>query len=101
MKKTLLLFSCFILGLGATLSSQAHMDKASSPGKMACMTIADSCISAGYRFTIEGKNIWKNCLEPVVEGKTISGVTAKAEDIKHCKVHRALWKKTHPKDMSE
>lgn len=100
MKKTLLLSTCFVLGLGATLSANAHMGKHSSPEKKACMTIADSCISAGYRFTVEGKNIWKDCLAPVVEGKTIEGVTASADDIKTCKVQHAKWKKKHP-DMAD
>ncbi len=121
MKKALLFTSCLILGLGMTTvnaQSQTEAPSAAAPtanmtnnnmsnNKMmmmpkhhrhhSCMKIASACEEAGYRLSkhMPGKKIWKDCVTPILKGKTISGVTVNASDVKACKEHAAVWKMKH------
>ncbi|HEY2744929.1 MAG TPA: hypothetical protein VGL86_09920 [Polyangia bacterium] len=51
-----------------------------------CQTIANACQAAGYHHGghKEGKGLWKDCVAPILDGKTIPGVTANPADIKAC-----------------
>jgi hypothetical protein len=55
-----------------------------------CQTIANACQAAGYRHGghKEGKGLWKDCVAPILDGKTIPGVTASPDDIKACQAKR-------------
>lgn len=117
MKKTLLLSSFFILSMGmniaihaqtmtpsstAPVSASAMSDANSKQAKnRPCINIATACESAGYRLgkNLPGKNIWKDCVQPILAGQTISGVTADPADIQACKAHKAAWKGKHMKNM--
>lgn len=109
MKKTLLLSSCLIVSMGISFNSYADTTSTttstSSTSSLAnsnlpesknrpCLNIAVSCESAGYTLSkkVPGKNIWKNCVKPILAGQTIDGVTASADDIKACKTKKAVHK---------
>ena len=52
----------------------------------ACVTVVKACLDAGYtRDGAEGKQFWKDCMKPVMLGKTVSGVTVDAKDVKACR----------------
>jgi hypothetical protein len=92
MLKSLLVASAICsLSLSTLAFSAPHPTPMS---KKACLTIATACEDAGYRLSdTPGKNVWRDCLRPVVAGKTVSGVTASAAEIKDCKAHEAVWQK--------
>ena len=51
-----------------------------------CATIVKSCLDAGYtRDAADGKQFWKDCMKPLVLGKTVSGITVDAKDVKACR----------------
>jgi hypothetical protein len=99
MLKSILLTSGLILSLSTTAFAQTtaanHPTPMTKGHNQSCLTIATACEDAGYRLsqTMPGKNVWRDCLRPVVAGKTINGVTASATDIQACKEHQAMWQK--------
>ena len=53
-----------------------------------CKAIEAACKSAGYvkgDHKKNGKGLFEDCLKPVVEGKSIEGVTVEASVIESCK----------------
>lgn len=103
MKKTLILSSSLLLSLGLSLSafadtmapSKSMLENSNLPQSKnrPCLNIATSCESAGYRLSkVPGKNIWKDCVKPILAGKSISGVTASTDDINACKMKKAEHK---------
>ncbi len=54
-----------------------------------CMVIAKACMDAGYtRQSSDDKRFWKDCMKPVLLGKTVSGVTVDAATVKDCRVNK-------------
>lgn len=51
-----------------------------------CMAIVKACLDAGYtRDGSEGKEFWKDCMEPLIMGKKVTGITVDAKDVKACR----------------
>lgn len=102
MKKTILM-SALAFGLSMNLVSFAHMGDSAHGKNNPCMKIAVACESAGYRLNdnMPGKNIWRDCVKPVIAGKTIAGVTVDPTDIQTCKMHKAAWKMKHKMMMQQ
>lgn len=50
-----------------------------------CEIIAKACLKAGYFKKSEGKAFWKDCMKPVLLGKTVSGVKIDAGDVSTCR----------------
>jgi hypothetical protein len=51
-----------------------------------CGTIVKSCKDAGY--THHGdkeKKFWKGCMQPLLLGKTVSGISVDEKDVKTCR----------------
>lgn len=67
-----------------------HMSKHHGP----CMAVASACEDAGFRLSKKtpGKNIWHDCVKPLVAGQSISGVTVDPKDLDACKMHMAQKK---------
>lgn len=100
--KKLHLTSCLLVAFSVSVQVQAANNMTShQAGRDACISIASACENAGYRLSkkMSGKNIWKDCLKPILNGKTISGVTADPTDVKNCKMHKEAWKKKHSDKM--
>ncbi len=54
-----------------------------------CGTIAAACIKAGYnKERTENKNVWKNCMKPVIMGEKVEGVTIDADVVKSCRTDK-------------
>lgn len=55
-----------------------------------CKKIMESCTAAGFKKGgyKEGKGLFKDCMQPIMEGKTVAGVTASPADIEACKAHK-------------
>lgn len=51
-----------------------------------CVNIAKACNDAGFtKNGAAGKKFWKDCMRPIVLGKTVAGVTTDASDVKGCR----------------
>lgn len=84
------LFFMALVGI-LTTSSYAETSK-----KMSCMKIEEACRQAGYSrgHSKEHKNIQKDCMKPILGGKTVEGVTVEQTDIDNCKLRaKAIAKK--------
>jgi hypothetical protein len=55
-----------------------------------CQTIATACEAAGFHSGghKEGKGLWKDCVAPILDGRTIPGVSVAGEDVKACQAKR-------------
>ena len=59
----------------------------------ACQQIVDACSKAGFTFgkakTPKGKNLYKDCVQPIMAGKTVTGVSVSPETVEMCRIsHR-------------
>ena len=68
---------------------------ASAPGQVAedqsCAAIAKSCTAAGFEHTqAPNKNIWHDCMKPVILGNAVTGVTVDATTVKSCRAHKIV-----------
>jgi hypothetical protein len=51
-----------------------------------CVSIAESCVKAGYvKMDAGDKNIWKNCMKPVLLNQSVNGVTVDPTTAKSCR----------------
>ena len=51
-----------------------------------CQIVAKACTDAGFiKGGARGKTFWRDCMKPLVLGKTVAGVTADPLDIKACR----------------
>lgn len=51
-----------------------------------CKNIQTACVSAGFtREGGKGKSLWKDCVKPVLTGKTVANVTVDPSDLQACK----------------
>ena len=65
-----------------------------------CEAIANACKSAGL--TDEGtgdKSFWFACMKPVLYGKTVTGVTIDAKDVKACREAKITKMKKELKEL--
>lgn len=90
MKKQSTLLSLAIL-LSLTLSFSLN---AQEPKNHPCEKIKTACESAGF---IKGdhkdkKGLYIDCMKPVLEGQSVTGVTITSEDVSACKEKRAKHK---------
>ena len=78
MKKILITTVC----LTAFLSSVSFAD-ATHP----CKNLEAACKAAGFYKggTASHKGLFKDCIQPLTQGNTVSGVTASSDDIASCK----------------
>jgi len=55
-----------------------------------CQTIATACEAAGFHRGghKEGKGLWKDCVAPILDGRTVAGVSVAADDVKACQAKR-------------
>ena len=91
---TQITFSTLFVFVGLSSLSFAG-ETTPAAAKHPCRKIETACSAAGFikRHHKEGKGLWKDCMEPIMEGKTVEGVTVDAADIQGCKDKRAAKKK--------
>ena len=77
MKKLVLAVST--LAVSFSISAMAMAD--SHP----CYKIAEACKSAGFvKHGAAGKDMKKDCMKPIMNGQSVSGVSADAADVQAC-----------------
>jgi hypothetical protein len=54
----------------------------------ACKSIASACEEAGYMKHAKEKNLWKDCMNPILSGRAVEGVQVQGEDVQACEAHR-------------
>ncbi len=65
---------------------------AQGDNKHPCKALKSSCEAAGY---VKGghknnnKGLWKDCMQPLLDGKTVAGVTADSANVSACKEKKA------------
>lgn len=75
-----------LLMLAATLSIQASFADDMSPRSRDCATIAKACVGAGYvRAENANKKFWQDCMNPILLGKVVEGVTIDPGVVKACR----------------
>lgn len=84
MKKTWLL-----VGLLAVAAPHAFAESEDSAIKNGpCKPLWDACEAGGYKLgahKTNGKGLWVDCLDPLLAGKSVEGVTADASVVPACK----------------
>ena len=84
--------------IGALVSgvamAQMPQDLAKKVGKP-CQAIKAACEAAGF---VKGghkdaKGLWKDCIGPLMDGKSVAGVSVGADQVEACKKRRAEHKK--------
>ncbi len=81
-----------LLALLMTQSSFADEDKMSPANAKEgnemkpCAMIAKACAKAGFeRKGADGKSFWKDCMQPLLMGKTVAGVELDKKQVKACR----------------
>lgn len=79
MKKILLVTSCLVAFSASTIS---FADSAQP-----CKSLEAACKAAGYYKggAGSGKGLYKDCIEPLANGKTIQGISVPQDDVAGCK----------------
>lgn len=56
-----------------------------------CMKIMEACKSAGYNKPLgtEKRSLSKNCIQPLLNGQKVEGVTVNQSDLDACKAKKA------------
>lgn len=88
----LVLKSGLVLGLVMSLSAMAdHKEGHEGHPGGACKKIVEACKTAGFTRGghKEGKGLWKDCVQNIVSGKAVAGVTVEASDVEACKAKKA------------
>jgi hypothetical protein len=78
----------FILmsGIVTLMGSVALADPASSPSRTACREMRTACQTAGFTAGAEqGKKLYRDCMLPLMDGKSVAGVTVSTQTIAACR----------------
>lgn len=75
----------------ALVCATAHVVAGEEHHEGPCKKLKEACVAAGFKKGEHksGKGLHLDCMKPVLEGKTVAGVTVSAEDIAACKVKAA------------
>lgn len=66
-----------------TTMNTADPDEATSKQ---CEIIATACKNAGFvKDGDQGKAFWRDCMKPILFGKTVAGVTVDVKDVRACR----------------
>lgn len=90
LKSFLLMLSLLSLHTGIAMANEPPA--AAVVGKEhPCHKIRTACEGAGFvrgGHKKDGKGLWKDCVQPVMNGTSIAGVTVDSKDIQACKEKR-------------
>lgn len=81
------LSTVFFMTLSSSVFSAEVADHISGP----CIKLMEACKSAGYNKSIlsDKKSLSKNCLQPLLNGQKVEGVTVDPKDLEACKTKKA------------
>jgi len=78
----------FVLLAGMVIAQPIFADDMSS-GSKPCKSIVKACLDAGYKRSAgEGKYFWKDCMEPILLGKTVAKVSVDTAAVKACRADK-------------
>lgn len=94
MKKTTLVISSFALATTFSLGAQAADEKMTSTTENnPCQKIEMACKAGGFMLGNDDKGLVKDCMEPIMAGKTVEGVKVEAADVTACHEQGMMHKK--------
>jgi hypothetical protein len=76
------------LVMGLIVLSSVHAFASHNEEHHPCKEIKAACEAAGFKkgdHKTNGKGLYKDCLQPIAEGKSVAGVNVTAEQISSCK----------------
>ena len=74
----------------------------SASGGQPCKAIAKACLDAGFvKEESDSKGIWKDCMKPVILGKTVANVKIDSSVAKACRVNKIDELKTELKEFQK
>ena len=88
--------------LSFSLSAQEDAVEAKKVPKHSCKKVTKICIAAGYtkgKHKDDHKSLKKDCLAPLMEGKSVQGVTITPEEVENCKIETAKIKKAGKRSL--
>jgi len=87
---TTLLFSSTTFAFGTDMMSDSS-----------CGAIVKACKAAGFARSSEDKRFWKDCMQPVLLGKSVKGVTVSADQVKACRDEKINKMQKELKNLQE
>lgn len=76
----------FVLLATMLIAHPVFADEDMSSDDASCESIVKACLDAGFtRTDTENKQFWKDCMKPLVLGKSVENVTVDAKDVKACR----------------
>lgn len=67
-----------------------------------CAAVAKACSDAGFsRSETPDKKFWHDCMQPILLGKTVQGVTLDASVAKECRVKKINQMKKEVKELEK
>ena len=96
--KQLVLHACLWAGIStaasAADSSAVPVPTSPPPARLYCTNIENACIAGGHKRVGHNADngMWKSCMEPILAGKTVSGVSVDPVDVKGCQQLKAKAK---------
>ena len=81
----------FVVSLSSILSQNSFALEVTEHTDGPCMKIMEACKAAGYNKSIlsEKKSLSKNCMQPLLSGQKVEGVTVDPKDVELCKAKKA------------
>jgi hypothetical protein len=90
-KRGLKMKNRILVGLGmSALAANFALAQEAKP----CKNIHAACSAAGYikGHHKEGKGLWKDCINPILAGQSVAGVTVNSADVQACQAKKASKK---------
>ncbi|MGZ3688578.1 MAG: hypothetical protein ACXWP5_11415 [Bdellovibrionota bacterium] len=85
-------FGAFVVGVGLMIAQGAQAKVIVIHKDHPCKKIRVACENANYfrgAHERDGKGLFKDCMKPIMAGKSVEGVTVSADDVAACKAKRA------------
>jgi len=91
--------SLMLLGILSTQAAFAYVARDASKDPT-CAAIAKACSAAGFERTeTAGKQLWQDCMNPILLSKTVKGLTVDPGIVKNCRFHKIEELKMELKDL--
>jgi|GEM_PF-2622511 len=90
---------------GVSIASAMDAVKAEPKKEGACAAVRTACEGAGFKEGAhkQGKGLWKDCVDPVVSGTAVEGVTVTqtTEELAACKTQREAMEAHHAEKKAD
>ncbi len=104
MKNFLIATACALIA-GVSVATATETVKTEPKREGACAAIRTACEGAGFKEGAhkEGKGLWKDCVDQVVAGKAVEGVTVTQtpEELTACQAQRVEMEARHAEKKAD